>query len=463
MGQYWLPLEIISLVISYLDVSTNSSLIPYATVSREWQACIEQRTFAILKLNTPQRLKEFSQVVASNKQRQKYVQEIHLIIQLQPCNIRARAYMETAAEHSHNNKLFVRTIQDILRILATWPEKLRGIELLIQAQSPIYATRRERARREAGRDTPEEDQLDLRFERSYLHVSEESLKKIPPVMAVTTLTIYGGSRYERLIRPSATAVIASKMPRLQNVVLNLRDNEKRDQDLRKRNRAEFANTFHLLPPSVQRFDLVFYNETSGCETFDLIDLVQGKVEDLLSAQLRDFSQQLTSLSLQYAVIGKELFWPVNTAENTQLPFWPNLTTFRLEYRGTSPSGERYFEIGPIEEVEDGGAVRPLREIRHPRYRAKAAVELIRELYISAGRAAQRMPRLQCMDLKCFSSLVSHGFVYEVKGKAATATWTDPAAYVPDEGVVNVWRDAAFQHTGVESSLEVELIDRTGAI
>jgi hypothetical protein len=69
MGQYWLPLEIISLVISYLDVSTDSSLIQYATVSREWQACIEQRTFAILKLNTPQRLKELSQVVASNKKR----------------------------------------------------------------------------------------------------------------------------------------------------------------------------------------------------------------------------------------------------------------------------------------------------------------------------------------------------------------------------------------------------------
>jgi hypothetical protein len=56
-------------------------------------------------------------------------------------------------------------------------------------------------------------------------------------MAVTTLTIYGGSRYERLIRPSATAVIASKMPPLQNVVLNLRDYDKRNQDLRKRNRA----------------------------------------------------------------------------------------------------------------------------------------------------------------------------------------------------------------------------------
>ncbi|GFF89698.1 hypothetical protein IFM47457_08237 [Aspergillus lentulus] len=450
MGQYWLPLEIISLVISYLDVSTNSSLIQYATVSREWQACIEQRTFAILKLNTPQRLKELSQVVASNKQRQKYVREIHLIIQLQPYNIRARAYLETAAEHSHNNKLFVRTIQDILRLLATWPENHRGIELFIQAQSTIYGSRRERPRREADRDTPELDQLDLRFERSYLHVSEESLKRIPPVTAVTTLTIYGGSRYERLIRPSATSVIASKMPRLQNLVLNLRDNEKRDQDLRKHNRAEFANSFHLLPQSVQRFDLVFYNEAPGCEVFDPIDLVRGRMDDLFSAQLRGFSQQLTSLSLQYAVVGKELFWPATTDENSRLPFWPNLTTFRLEYRDTSPSGEWYFEIGPIEEVEEGGAVRPLRQNWYPRYRAKGSVGLLQEFYISAGRAAQRMPRLQCMDLKCFAPL----------GKAATAIWTAPAEYAPEECVVNVWRDAAFQHTGEESSLEVELIDRT---
>lgn len=184
------------------------------------------------------------------------------------------------------------------------------------------------------------------------------------------------------------------------------------------------------------------------------------MDDLFSAQLRGFSQQLTSLSLQYAVVGKELFWPATTDENSRLPFWPNLTTFRLEYRDTSPSGEWYFEIGPIEEVEEGGAVRPLRQNRYPRYRAKGSVGLLQEFYISAGRAAQRMPRLQCMDLKCFAPLVSHGFVYEVKGKAATAIWTAPAEYAPEECVVNVWRDAAFQHTGEESSLEVELIDRT---
>ncbi|EAW24578.1 F-box domain protein [Aspergillus fischeri NRRL 181] len=190
MRQYRLPLEIISLVISYLDVSTSSSLVPYATVSREWQACIEQRTFAILKLNSPQRLEEFCQIVACNKQRQIYVRELHLLIHLEPYDIKARAYFETAAEHSRNNEIFVQTMQKVLQILSTWPENHRGIKLSIQAQSPGDPVRGDRQRLKRARHTPEEDLLDRRFERSYL----------------------------------------------QNMDLTLKDNEKRDQELRKRNR-----------------------------------------------------------------------------------------------------------------------------------------------------------------------------------------------------------------------------------
>jgi hypothetical protein len=127
-------------------------------------------------------------------------------------------------------------MQNVLQILATWPENHRGIKLSIQAQSPGDPLRGDRQRLKRGRHTPEEDLLDRRFERSYLQVSEENLRNLPPVMAVTTLIIYGGLRFERLIRPSATAVIASKMPCLQNMALNLKDNEKHDQELRKRNR-----------------------------------------------------------------------------------------------------------------------------------------------------------------------------------------------------------------------------------
>jgi hypothetical protein len=229
--------------------------------------------------------------------------------------------------------------------------------------------------------------------------------------------------------------------------------------------TEFANSFHLFPPSVQRFDLVFYNETPQNEASQPVDLVEGKIEDLFSAQLRNFSQQLTSLSLD-AVIGKELFWPVNDHGNTQLPYWPNLTRFRLSYGGTSPSGEWYFERDPDEDVNIilPHYLQQLPEDQRPRhFRSKAIVKLIHEFYISAGRAAQRMPRLEYMRLRCFFALTHHEFEYEVKGNAATATWTDlaPAGYAPDECIVQVWRDAAFKHTGIASSLEVKLIGRTG--
>ncbi|KAG2026226.1 hypothetical protein GB937_001733 [Aspergillus fischeri] len=267
------------------------------------------------------------------------------------------------------------------------------------------------------------------------------------------------------------------MPRLQNMDLTLKDNEKRDQELRKRNRDEFANSFHILPPSVQSYDLVFYNETPRNEAFQAIDLVEGKLEDLFNAQLRNFSQQLTSLSLSDAVVGKELFWPVNDDRNVQLPYWPKLTIFRLDYRATSPSGEWYFERDTNEDVgsEVDEAERPILPDVLPDYlqpppgdrrlrflRSKASVKLIQEFYISAGRAAQRMPRLQYMNLTCHFGLIDHSFDYQVKEKVATVTWTDLslAGYAPDECIVQVWRDAAFQHTGIASSLEVKLIGRT---
>jgi hypothetical protein len=241
--------------------------------------------------------------------------------------------------------------------------------------------------------------------------------------------------------------------------------------------TEFANSFHLLPPSVQSYDLVFYNETPRNEAFLPINLVEGKLEDLFSARLRDFSQQLTSLSLSDAVIGKELFWPVNHNRNVQFPYWPRLTMFRLNYRATSPSGEWYFERDPNEDVgeEVDEIERPILPGVLPDYlqpppedrrlqflRSKASAKLIQEFYISAGRAAQRMPRLQYMNLTCHYGLIDHSFDYQVKEKVATATWTDLslAGYAPDESIVQVWRDAAFQHIGITSSLEVKLIGRT---
>ena len=225
-----LPFEIISLIISYLDVS-DSTLAPYAPVSRGWQACVEQRTFAKLNLNNPLQLMEFCQIVVCNEERQKYIQEIQVIIQLELYTIETHAHSKAAAVHSRNNQVFVQIMQNVLRILAILPDNHQGIKLSIQAQSASYPVR---GNGQIGLYRYTEPQR--RFDRFYLEIPEESLKSLPPVMAVTTLVILGGIGLQQRMRPSAIAVIASKMPRLQDIVLRLGETEKGDQELRKRNR-----------------------------------------------------------------------------------------------------------------------------------------------------------------------------------------------------------------------------------
>jgi hypothetical protein len=74
------------------------------------------------------------------------------------------------------------------------------------------------------------------------------------------------------------------------------------------------------------------------------------IEDPLSAGFRRFSQQLTTVTLNHVTVGRELFWPVNTKDEP--PFWPNLTTFVLEYTMVTPSGKWLFERNPEDDEDE---------------------------------------------------------------------------------------------------------------
>jgi hypothetical protein len=58
-----------------------------------------------------------------------------------------------------------------------------------------------------------------------------------------------------------------------------------------------------------------------------------------------------------------------------------------------------------------------------------------------------------MQLKCYSNRALHGYEYIVDGKSASATWSDTLFLEPEEKVFRVWRDVAFQHTGVENGIQ----------
>jgi hypothetical protein len=77
----------------------------------------------------------------------------------------------------------------------------------------------------------------------------------------------------------------------------------------------------------------------------------------------------------------------------------------------------------------------LEDFQVQRFPVKAAPELARELYLSAGLAA-------------------HSFEYHVNGKTAKIFRLDAVQSELEQRVLDAWEDAAFQHTGVKSSLAV---------
>ncbi|KAJ5919201.1 hypothetical protein N7466_010144 [Penicillium verhagenii] len=471
MREYRLPIELTEQVISYL-IDPGFDPAPYTTVSREWQLIIEQRTFNTINLNS-ERLAAFKQIVAQNTQRKTCIRNINLIIDLEPYSIEARAEFETAEEHRRNNELFVPAIQSLFSTLESWPENAYepGINLSIEALSPSDAMDRQRSR-QARRD-PTKDLGWRRFERSYLQFSKDHLKCLPVVHAVTALSM-GDLHLSRLILPASCALITSKLPRLHRLSLNLSDNEKRDKALRKQNRNDLACHFYLLPSSIKELYLQFTSIRPRNEDSTPANLVDGKIEDPLSSSLRDFSQQLTSMSLIDIVVGKELFWPINSmdVDDMQLPSWPNLTTIYIECGITTPSGEWLFERDPSEDDDfepnfERDDCLPEHKQRAPEdrvlnsFRVKASPKLMNGLYMSSGRAAQRMPRLKFMSIQTKEARAYHYFKYEVDGTTvdgmtAKATWDAMGVFTPDDTVLQAWRDAAFQHTGVE--LEVRLTD-----
>lgn len=216
------------------------------------------------------------------------------------------------------------------------------------------------------------------------------------------------------------------------------------------------------------------------------DITEGGT-DLLSSQLRDFSQRLEILHLQGScVINPVPFWLLKLDENlSNLPFWPNLIDVFVEYIEVPPSRQWLFERDPREtpdyhsegELSDEENsypehVRvPIEDRKHKLFRFMINASHADRFYTAAGRAACRMPKLRQMSIEN-TDWPPYSFEYEVRAGTAKLIWrnhdirADPhetdvrvreeqskAIYQPDEQVFEQWRKAALQLTG--GRLEIE--------
>ncbi|KAJ5906757.1 uncharacterized protein N7473_003673 [Penicillium subrubescens] len=461
-----LPPELISLVLNHLKIARDHegrsfSLAPYATLGRHWQAIIERRTFAKIRIHTAKRLEEFQRIV-TNPSRRSCVKRINLVVRLESYDVQARAQWETDEDRQQNNKIFTSTICTLFKILSSWPNDAASIELSIQAMCPSDFLDMKQRRKPAARSRLD-DLLQKRYERSYLQFSRTTTDvQCPPVPIVNYLSIRG-LRNKRLIEPASSVFIASKLPRLNRVELLMKDE---------------YNAFEM------RFDLKFQYEPPRDQHYAPPDVtVDGS--DLLSSALRDLSQRLESLHIDdFTVLGPELFWPLNSKEysvSVNLPFWPNLKEVVVNYAPVTPSGEWLQERDPEDTDTDDNtdpeyynareegypeSVRvPLEDRRCIHFRFNLIASHANRFYISAAWAALRMPKLRQMILQT-DGISRYSLEYEVRAGTSRLTWRtldsadcliggDPSTkqaraerlYQPDARVLEAWENVAPEHTG----------------
>lgn len=246
--EWTLPPELTRQVVSYLNAPPSGphkqqsrqdglSRVRYATVSRDWQAIIEERTFSTLHLTTAKRLEEFKSLNLDPR-RKSCVRRIDLRVELESYGVAARARFETDEEHARNNKIFTEAITSVLRVLQSWPNDGPGIALSIAAWSPsdwgaIADRKANRQRRKEARFDRTSDLLNRRFERAYLRWNGSlGTLSIPIIREIHVNGLSTG----RLIQPASCALIASNLPNLRYIHLSLNDECKRDKPLRRSNR-----------------------------------------------------------------------------------------------------------------------------------------------------------------------------------------------------------------------------------
>ncbi|GLI72237.1 hypothetical protein PoHVEF18_000407 [Penicillium ochrochloron] len=388
------------------QIDTKLGLAQYASVNRDWQPIVEERSWAKLrvKTGTPLNLDQFERFT-KNPRRQSYIQDIELIVELETYDEAARAHFETESENKRNNQIFSDAIRSILQFIAQWKSP-QGISLSLKAQSPsdLVASPSRLRRIKASRDERTGDILDRRFERNYLRLDAFE-SQVAPVSIVHTLKI---------------------------------------EALADRRQIEATSDHNF-------------------STDDITD--QGV--DALSSQLHKFSQQLETLSVYGMTFGNELFWPLKL--NNSHPSWPGLKTIDIEYIPSTPFGkwlfvdrsdrdedDRYESTDSDQHDEFPEYVRTVLEDRSSKlFREVSVPGLFNELYMAVGQAALYMPKLEDLRMETESGRVYYRFRYSTEGDIC-ASWSDRLGFQPEERVLNLWKQVASEHTGQD--LTVKLCD-----
>lgn len=507
----YLPAELIDHIISYLvaeghhqdadysqsmfdilhwDIYNNRpALAPYAAVSRAWQQRVEATTFAHIML-TPVRLATPLAAQALTPERvRRFVRSIRIDLVLPPYGEDARGRREDEAERAMNDAVFTDVVRKVFGLLAPAPAGMDAgcrpwIRLILSARCLTDTDDLEARnfRRCVDGPTPA-DIREARYDSSYLDLRpmagnsvQDEVEALPELHCIQKFQVWAGrsemSRSaSRYFTPRSICLMASRMPRLEEVDWNLCDNEKRDVALRKSLRTDFAHILQLLPSSLRTFEL-YYDRypplDHSFQTPSILDEEDGDNNDKLSLAFHKLSRHLVRFTLM-ADVGPEAVWPERAQDDE--PLWPRMRNYCVFPGAIAPSGEwRVLRSDPDPDYEsdDAGTVvldstaPPGDEWENP-FRSKLDRDAANAFLLATARAARRMPVLWNLHFKlqapqgCEAELE---FEYRAKAyhpggeNAELEIYATPRVFHLDEEVLQVWREVAEEYGGARSELVV---------
>ncbi|KAF9779065.1 hypothetical protein IL306_002751 [Fusarium sp. DS 682] len=234
-------------------------------------------------------------------------------------------------------------------------------------------------------------------------------------------------------------LMAHTMPRLRSLGLNLWSHRTADDLIQERN--ALAQSLAGLPSSIDWFSLEF----SSLRTLVNKEAVSAApTEDLLSRELRRFSQRVGLKDFSYeGSIESTIFWP-SESDTDEDPYWPSLKSFVLEPSDVSPSGKRLVVHRPYRSADNAVDWR----------RMYPDDEVMNEFFLAAARCVARMPKAEYLSIDVKDS-------WYTTLAFCTQFPEDPCLTISGGGgpkiyeeTVEEWRKTAGVHN-LEFTIEVE--------
>lgn len=455
----------------------------YATVSRVWQAEVEQRTFRRLYL-TPNRISyALGQDGLLSPDRVGYIRSIHLDVLLASYDDAARHRVESDEDKYRNNETFSITVRRVVLLLGRLydnPRKslsgdrrnARQLTLILTAQSRSdprpgndFVFRRQRTRKGLDKDL-----LELRYQSSYLELlpdpDDDGETVVPHVNLPFTTFIVDGMPPKRFFSPAACCYLAARMPCLRQVKWQLWDNEKKGMRLRRRMRDELARAIPGVPSSIEDVELRLHY--SVADDYSTPKAISNKSYDSLSAALGRWSRNLRELYVQVSCLSHDFF--VAASEEDPTPSEPaKLRNLTVELSTALPSGAWLLTANPDEDDGSGEDSTPItptsdhsddpsvlapEDRKSRKFRQSPAGDLIKPLIVNIAGAVGSLPELKRLDVSV-GPRRAFSIVYDADDRLLEIQAVPKL--VPEEEAMVAWKDAARVQIGRGHVLTTRLV------